>query len=185
MTTAVWIPEVGDRFLYGGELLTVQRRSKSGDKVFLYDESDRRIPLADCKPVTSPDSRDSVNTGQFFEVGDRIIIHQYTPAKATDADWQQWRRNKWVLPTPDRTWNRHELWRGWAIVVLRVEANHLIVTSEEFIEPTRSDGVRVPISHVELVRRSYGLPAIESTPPTIAKLTELVPEIRVHQSSIL
>lgn len=119
-------------------------------------------------------------------VGDRVRCYQFTPPKPTEAQLQacidQFRAgNHWVQPT-DATWNRYEAWKGWAIVVLKrgfvADKIFLTVTSEEFPEPLRSAGVRVPATHCELVERGYGLPQMVSEfVPFVPSVPIVVPEL--------
>lgn len=119
------------------------------------------------------------------EVGDRVTVYQYVPHQPTHEQVEQCIANLWAYP-PHPKLKQLCCWGDWAIVVLRRHRRGgevwLTITSAEFPEPLRSEGVRVPLSHVELAEKGYGLPE-RSTP----HLAEVIPinRAQVEQRSLL
>lgn len=102
--------------------------------------------------------------------GDRVIVWQqvppFTPAMSP-AEIGKLAQKPWSLPIdPNRP--KFRCWGEMPIVVLRRQRKNsevwLTVTSSEFPEPLRSQGVRVPLSCVELAEAGYGLPRVASAP---------------------
>lgn len=102
--------------------------------------------------------------------GDRVTVYQQVPLFTPSHTPEQIRslaKHPWAAPL-DPTRPRFRCWGDWAIVVLRRQRKGgetwLTVTATEFPEPLRSHGVRVPLSHVELVEAGYGLPELTIAP---------------------
>ncbi len=99
-----------------------------------------------------------------IRAGDRVSVWHQTPPFTPDLSPEriaQLAQNPWAFPV-DLTRPKFRCWGDWAIVVLKRQQRNgevwLIVTSDQFPEPLRSQGVRVPATHVELVEAGYGLP---------------------------
>lgn len=97
--------------------------------------------------------------------GDRVTVYQQPPALTpamSPAEIRQAALNPWAVVDPTRP--KFRCWGDMPIVVLRRQRKNgevwLTVTSAEFPEPLRSEGVRVPLSCVELVEAGYGLPEL-------------------------
>ena len=97
--------------------------------------------------------------------GDRIQAYEYTRINPTKQQIGKWiadaRAGKWWMPKEGEVHNKLPVWPDYPIVVLRTELSVVFVTSSEFPEPLRSEGVQVPVTHVELVQAGYGLPEFE------------------------
>lgn len=111
------------------------------------------------------------------EIGDRVRVFEYTLKNPTVQQVDAWVRDRWAwMPSPEL--NKLPCWGNWPIVVLRrgrdpqTERIWLTVTSECFDEPLRSQGVRVPLSHTELVQKGYGLPPLSIAPVVAGERAE-------------
>lgn len=97
--------------------------------------------------------------------GDRVQCWEYTRINPTKREIGKWiadaRAGKWWMPKEGEPHNKLPVWENYPIVVLRVELSVVFVTSSQFPEPLRSEGVQVPISHVELMQTGYGLPEFD------------------------
>lgn len=97
--------------------------------------------------------------------GDLIAVHEYTRINPSKFQIGQWiaaqRSGNWWMPKEGEAHNKYRVWPDYPVVVLRTELSVVFVTSSEFPEPLRSEGVRVPLTHVELVQVGYGLPKCE------------------------
>lgn len=103
---------------------------------------------------------------QPLKPGDRVRVYQWVPPNADDyLLTQQWLANPWMGPL-DPAWKKLPCWPTWPIVVLRSprEGGWVPVTSIEFPEPLRSQGVPVPVSNCELLQEDYGLPELAIAP---------------------
>lgn len=110
------------------------------------------------------------------EIGDRVQCYHYTPQNPHPQEINLWLKNPWAwMPAPDL--NKLRCWGDWPIVVLRRARNNgkvwLVVTCEHFDEPLRSQGVRVPLTHIELVQKGYGLPPLNIAPVAVGERVEM------------
>lgn len=96
--------------------------------------------------------------------GDLIACYEYTRPHPTNFQIGQWiaaqKSGDWWIPAPGEAHNRYRVWPDYPIVVLRVEKSAVIVTSSAFTRQLQTEGVRVPVTHVELLEPGYGLPEL-------------------------
>jgi hypothetical protein len=109
-----------------------------------------------------------------FQPGDRITVYQYTHRHPTPQQIEECGRNPWVLP-PGPHYNQLQWWGDWPIVILSIEGSWARVTCTEFTPELQQEGVRVPLSHCELVERGHGLPELKPPCNVIAIDPNVVP----------
>lgn len=119
------------------------------------------------------------------EPGDKLKVCQYTYPRPTIEQVNQFIANPWQPPTPGT--QPIEPFPTWTIVCLRRsrkgEQVFITITSAEFPEPLRSQGIKVPLECCEILERGYGLPemAVEAVEPVAAKV---VPMPAVNQQEL-
>lgn len=128
--------------------------------------------------------------------GDSIAVYQYSDPTVTLSDRARLRaavENPWQLPPVGETWRKLPLWTGangtaWEIIVLTIDlaSNTAVVTSPSFPLPLCMEGIKVPLTHIEILQRGIydrnqldricrGLPADE--PDTDAQAGTLYPTV--------
>jgi len=88
--------------------------------------------------------------------GDRVTAYQYSDPTVTLSDRARLRSasaNPWQLPPEGQQWRKLRLWGDWPIVVLSVADDRAIVTSPHFPFPLCSEGIEIPLTHIELNQR--------------------------------
>jgi|GEM_PF-5014249 len=88
--------------------------------------------------------------------GDRVTVYQYSDPTVTLSDRARLRSasaDPWQLPPEGQQWRKLRIWGDWPIVALSVTSDRAIVTSPHFPFPLCSEGVQVPLTHIELNQR--------------------------------
>jgi len=88
--------------------------------------------------------------------GDRVTVYQYSDPTVTLSDRARLRSasaNPWHLPPDGQQWRKLQIWGDWPIVVLSIAGDRAIVTSPHFPFPLCSEGIEVPLTHIELNQR--------------------------------
>ena len=89
--------------------------------------------------------------------GDRVDCYQFTPPNPNHKQKRDWCKNPWQPPADD-TWHKVHCWHRCVMVIVasrRAQGKHLLtVTCLDWPEPVLSEGVEIPLTHVELIERS-------------------------------
>lgn len=116
--------------------------------------------------------------------GDRLRIFQHTHPNPNGVQIREFIENPWQPPSPGT--RPLEVFPDWAMVCLRRHKRGeqvLSITSAEFPEPIRSQGIKIPLECCEILERDYGLPAltvaVEPVAPVVVPVVLEVEQLRI------
>lgn len=115
--------------------------------------------------------------------GDRLQVFQFTHPDPNPRQIREFIENPWCKPFPNA--KKLPIFPDWAVVCLRRhkrgEQVLISITSAEFPEPIRSQGIKIPLECCEILERGYGLPpvAVEPVAPVVVPVVVEVEQLRI------